>query len=90
MHRCMTLTWSLGHSLVFSLLDVPDQGVLDLEYADSPAEASVVARGCKYFASRICVPRDMGAQSAAAARTALLQLAAEAELYAWKTSGGLL
>ena len=72
------------------LLDQPDEGVMDLAYADVPAEAAVVARGCKYIAARICVPRDMGAASAAAARTALLQLAAEAELYAWKSSGGLL
>jgi len=64
------------------LLDQPDEGVMDLAYADVPAEAAVVARGC--------MPRDMGAASAAAARTALLQLAAEAELYAWKSSGGLL
>ena len=41
-------------------------------------------------ASSALVPRDMGAHSAAALRTGLLRLAAEAEAYAWKTSGGLL
>ena len=71
------------------LLDVPDEGI-DVEWAESPAEAALVAQACKYIASRVCAPRDMGAKAAAALRTVLLQLAAEAELYAWKFSGGLL
>ena len=69
------------------LLDIPDAGEA---WAESAADAAIVAQGCKYVARRICAPRDMGAKAASAMRAALLQVAAEAEMYAWKSSGGLL
>ena len=71
------------------LLDLPAESLVP-EYATSPEQAAAVARGSKYVASRICVPRDMGAPAADALRTALLRQASEAEAYAWKASGGLL
>ena len=59
-------------------------------YTANPADAATVGRAAKYIASRICVPRDMGAPAAAALRCTLLQMGDEAEAYAWGASGGLL
>ena len=62
----------------------------DDSYTDQPGDAALAAIAAKYVASRACVPRDLGAPAAAALRTTLLQMADEAETYAWKASGGLL
>jgi hypothetical protein len=73
-----------------TLLDLPEEADGDDPYTVEPGDASVVAQAAKYVASRICVPRDMGAPAAAAARCALLRLSHQAGSYAWKASGGLL
>ena len=49
----------------------------------------MVAEAARYVASRICVPRDMSAPAASALRCAMMQLSAEAEEYAWASSGGM-
>ena len=61
------------------------------DYAECPGDAAIVARAAKYIARRVCSPRDVAsAEAATAMRCALLQLAADAEIYAWSASGGLL
>ena len=71
------------------LLDLPAESLVP-EYATSPEQAAAVARGSKYVASRICVPRDMGAPAAALLRATLLEIAEQEERFAWSASGGML
>jgi hypothetical protein len=40
----------------------------------SPAQRETARRGLLYLAQRVCAPRDMGSDSAAALRAVLLQL----------------
>jgi hypothetical protein len=40
----------------------------------APAQQETVRRGLVYLAQRVCAPRDMGSDSAAALRAVLLQL----------------
>lgn len=55
-----------------------------------PYGAMTRAEAARFVAARLCEPRDMANSAAAACRTVLLQLAAEAETFAWSSSGGLL
>jgi len=63
--------------------------LLDAEWAEAEM-AMVRARAAKFVASRLCVPRDMGAEAGAALRATLLEIANEEEHLAWSRSGGLL
>ena len=69
------------------LLGVDDH---DDDYMEHAGDAAVVAEAARYVASRICAPRDMSAPAASALRCSLMGIAAQAEMYAWTASGGLL
>ena len=62
----------------------------DDTYVDGPGDAALVARASKYISRRVCAPRDIDAEAAIALRCVLLDMAREAEAYAWSLSGGLL
>lgn len=70
--------------------NVQGESIVDALDSADPLRAMAWAQAAKFVAARICVPRDMGAPAAAALRSVLLQICADAELLAWKSSGGLL
>lgn len=65
------------------------RALLESQVRGDAIEHKTRAEAARYVASRLCAPRDMGADAASAMRAVLIQMASESEALAWQQSGGL-
>lgn len=65
------------------------RALLESHVRGDAIEHKTRAEAARFVASRLCAPRDMGADAASAMRAVLMQMASESEALAWQQSGGL-
>lgn len=69
--------------------DDEERALFERDVRGDAIEHKIRAETARFVASRLCAPRDMGAEAACAMRAVLMQMASESEALAWQQSGGL-